>query len=74
MVFCPPGEEHGVGACSELSEVNPAASQILDLLAADIRYCPERLRAVDSRLLTWINSLVGHVDVDLNAPLLADDE
>lgn len=67
-------EEFFLGVPTEPSEDIPAVSRILDFLAADIHYCPERLQAVDFRLLTRINSLVGHIDVDLNMPLLDDDE
>lgn len=47
---------------------------ILDLLAADIDAHPEKLRAVDAAMVTRIASLIPGVDVDLNAPLLAEDE
>ena len=59
---------------TEPSEVNSAVSRILDFLAADIYSCPELLQAVDSSLVTRINSLVRHVEADLDVPLLADDE
>lgn len=61
-------------ACTEPPEDNPAVSRFLNFLAADINACPERLHAVDSCLITRINSLICHVVVDLNVPLLADDE
>jgi len=35
---------------------------------------PERLRTIDHGLLGRIQALVGHVDVDLDAPLSPDDE
>jgi antitoxin PrlF len=35
---------------------------------------PERMLPVDTRLFDRITSLIGQVDVDLNTPLLAEDE
>lgn len=49
-------------------------SLILNLLAADINAHPERLLAVDSRLVERINLLVLGVEVDLGVPLQAEDE
>ncbi len=43
-------------------------------LARDIAEHPERLRAVDASLPERIRSLVGNLDVDLDAPLSAEDE
>lgn len=57
-----------------LRKENPAVSVILSFLASDILCRPERLIALDGCLLTEIESLVGHLDVDLNAPLSADEE
>src|SRR5690606_18503811 len=52
----------------------PAPGQFLGSLAADITRHPERLQAVDAGLVQRIQSLVGGVDVDLDAALSADDE
>jgi len=57
------------------SEVNdPALAPFLGLLARDLAEHPERLQAVDASLVQRIQALVGSVEVDLDAPLLADDE
>jgi antitoxin PrlF len=53
---------------------DPVLGQFLSFLAGDIAKHPERVRAVDSALLARIRSLVGQVEVDLDAPLSADDE
>jgi len=53
---------------------DPALGPFLALLARDITEHPERLRAVDPGLPERIRSLVGSDDVDLDAPLSADDE
>lgn len=49
-------------------------SLILNLVAADINGHPERLLAVDSRLVERINLLLLGIEVDLDAPLKAEDE
>jgi len=46
----------------------------LDFLARDIASHPERLQAVDTGLVQRLQALVGGVEVNLDAPLSADDE
>ena len=53
---------------------DPVLGQFLGFLAADIARHPERLQAVDAALVQRLQSLVGDVEVDLDAPLSADDE
>ncbi|MBX3515390.1 MAG: type II toxin-antitoxin system PrlF family antitoxin [Rhodospirillales bacterium] len=48
--------------------------QFIEFLARNMADHPERLQAVDSGLVERIHSLVGRVEVDLDAPLPADDE
>lgn len=55
-------------------ENDPVLEQFLGFLAADIAQHPERISAVDTALLASIDALVGQVEVDLDAPLLEDDE
>ena len=52
---------------------DPALGQFLDLLARDIAQHPEHLNALDSEFVKRVQSLVGSVKVDLNAPLSAED-
>ena len=52
----------------------PVLGQFLGFLARDIANHPERLQAVDGGLVQRLQSLVGSVEVDLNAALSADDE
>jgi len=60
---------------AETDEANdPLIGQFLAFLARDIADHPDHLRAVDTDLLRRIQSLVGAVVVDLDAPLTADDE
>lgn len=53
---------------------DPALGAFLDLLEADIKAHPERLRAFDGELHDRLKALVGDVEVDLDAILSADDE
>lgn len=53
---------------------DPALAPFLGFLARDIAEHPERLQAVDASLAQRIQALVGSVEVDLDAPLSADDE
>ncbi|MBP8924586.1 MAG: type II toxin-antitoxin system PrlF family antitoxin [Pseudomonadales bacterium] len=52
----------------------PVLGQFLGFLARDIAKHPEHLQAVDTGLLQRLQSLVGDVEVDLDAVLSADDE
>ncbi|WP_197678818.1 type II toxin-antitoxin system PrlF family antitoxin [Pseudomonas vancouverensis] len=51
-----------------------AVIQILDFLADDILHRPEQLQPLNCELIARITSLVGDLDVDLNVPLVVDDE
>lgn len=53
---------------------DPALAPFLGLLARDMAEHPERLRALDAGLARRIRALVGGVEIDLDAPLSADDE
>jgi len=67
-------ELHRIEKCLESSESDSMVPRILDVLAADIDLNPKRLLGIDACLLERIKSLVGPFEVDLTAPLLADDE
>ena len=53
---------------------DPLIGQFLGFLAQDIAGHPERLQSVAAGLVLRLQSLVGSVEVDLDAPLPADDE
>jgi len=53
---------------------DPALAPFLGFLARDLAEHPERLQAVDASLAQRIQALVGSVEVDVDAPLSADDE
>jgi antitoxin PrlF len=53
---------------------DPVLGQFLGFLAHDIATHPERLQSVSSSFVQRVQSLVGDVNVDLNAPLSDEDE
>jgi antitoxin PrlF len=53
---------------------DPVLGQFLAFLARDMAGHPERLQAVDAAFVQRLQSLVGDVNVDLEAALSADDE
>ena len=55
-------------------EHDPVLGSYLGFLARDIANHPERLQAIDARFVKRIRSLVGGVEVDLEAALSANDE
>lgn len=60
---------------SEGSESDdPVLGQFLSFLARDIARHPERLQAIDATFVQRLQSLTGGIDVNLDAPLSADDE
>ena len=60
---------------AEVSEEDdPVLGQFLGFLARDIARHPDRLQALDASLVQRLQSLVGDIEVDLDAALSADDE
>ena len=57
---------------ADQEESDPALGSFLTFLANDIQDNPQRLKAATPELANRIQSLVGDIDVDLDAPL--DDE
>jgi len=53
---------------------DPVLGQFLSFLARDMANHPGRLQALDADLVQRLQSLVGGVEVDLDAALSADDE
>jgi antitoxin PrlF len=53
---------------------DPLLGQFLHFLATDIQANPQHVRQVSSDLVARIRSLVGNIDLDLDAPLAAEDE
>jgi antitoxin PrlF len=61
---------------SRASDANddPLLGQFLNFLATDIQHNPQHLQSISSDLVSRIRSLVANVEVDLDAPLAAEDE
>jgi antitoxin PrlF len=55
------------------SEADPALGSFLNLLAQDIAKHPKHLQGLDASLVARIQSLVGEVQLDLDAPLPPED-
>jgi antitoxin PrlF len=53
---------------------DPVLGQFLSFLASDIASHPQRLKTIDASLVQRLQSLSGGIEVDLEAPLSADDE
>lgn len=53
---------------------DPVIGQFLHFLASDMATHPERLAAIDASLVQRIQTLVGDLDVNLDAALAAEDE
>jgi antitoxin PrlF len=60
---------------AEVSETDdPVLGQFLGFLSRDIASHPERLQALDASFVQRLQLLTHGINVDLDAPLLADDE
>ena len=69
-----PGGEVVLTRVDAYADNDPVLGQFLGFLARDIASHPERLQAIDARLVQRLQSLTGGIEVDLDAPLSADDE
>jgi len=69
-----PGGEVLLTRAAGVEGDDPVLGQFLGFLARDIANHPERLQAVDAGLVERLQSLVGSIEVDLDAALSADDE
>ncbi len=59
---------------SPTEDEDPVLGQFLNFLARDIANHPEQLQPIRADLAQHILSVVGSTEVDLDSPLLADDE
>jgi antitoxin PrlF len=53
---------------------DPLLGQFLNFLATDIQHNPQHLQQVSSDLVNRIQQLVANIDLDLDAPLTAEEE
>ncbi|MHC8314333.1 type II toxin-antitoxin system PrlF family antitoxin [Pseudomonas fluorescens] len=49
-------------------------SRFLDFLEHDIAVCPNRLEVISPALISRIDGLVKGVEIDIDSPLLSDDD
>lgn len=59
---------------ADQSESDPVLEGFLNFLARDIEKNPQHLQALSADLISHVQSLVLDVDIDLDAPLLDEDE
>lgn len=59
---------------ADQTESDPVLGKFLKFLAQDIETNPQQLQAMSSDLASHVQSLVSGVDLDLDAPLLDEDE
>ncbi len=69
-----PGGEVVLTRAESAEEDDPVLGQFLGFLSRDIANHPERLQAIDASFVQRLQSLTGGIEVDLDAPLSADDE
>ena len=69
-----PGGEVVLTRAESAEEYDPVLGQFLGFLSRDIASHPERLQAIDASFVQRLQSLTGGIEVDLDAPLSADDE
>lgn len=69
-----PGGEVVLTRAGASENDDPVLGQFLGFLARDIARHPERLRSIDAGFVHRLESLVGSIEVDLDAALSADDE
>jgi len=56
------------------TENDPLIGKFLSFLAKNIETHPERLKALDSDLVSRVRKLVANIELDLEAPLNLEDE
>jgi len=59
---------------AKIQESDPILGEFLTLLASDLSHNPERLTSLGSHLADRIKSLVSDVNIDLDRPLLDEDD
>ena len=69
-----PGGEVVLTRAAPAEKDDPVLGQFLGFLSRDIASHPQRLQAMDANFVQRLQSLTGGIDVDLDAPLSADDE
>jgi len=58
----------------ENNESDPILDKFLSFISQDIEENPQHLQVISSDLVNHVQSLVSEVEIDLDAPLLDEDE
>jgi len=69
-----PGGEVVLTRADVLEKDDPVLGHFLGFLSSDIASHPERLQGMDASFVLRLQSLTGGIEIDLDAPLSADDE
>lgn len=69
-----PGGEVVLTRAEPSEEDDPVLGSFLSFLARDIASHPQRLQSVNAQFVQRLQSLTGGIEVDLDAPLSAEDE
>jgi antitoxin PrlF len=59
---------------AEQADSDPLLGEFLNFLVRDMEKNPQHIQAVSSNLVNHVQSLVSGVEIDLDAPLLDEDE
>ena len=59
---------------SEASEEDPVLAKFLDFLSHDMDRNPHHIQPITTETLARVHSLVGDIEIDLDAPLSDEDE
>jgi antitoxin PrlF len=68
------GEEVVLTRAMPAGNEDPALGKFLGFLARDIANHPEKLKVIDASLVQRLRAMTSGVEIDLDAPLSADDE
>jgi antitoxin PrlF len=69
-----PGGEVVLSRSDNVESDDPALGAFLNFMANDMAKHPERLQSVDVNLVSYLQTLVGKIDIDLDTALLPEDE
>jgi antitoxin PrlF len=59
---------------ADQTESDPVLGEFLNFLERDMEKNPQHLQAISSDLVSRVRSLISDVDLELDAPLLDEDE
>jgi antitoxin PrlF len=59
---------------ADQAESDPVLGEFLNFLARDMEKNPQHLQSISSDLVNHVQSLVSGIDLDLDAPLMDEDE